>query len=120
MQLYIALQSARLHQLRGQTQQRRLSFQPPSGLRFRLEVERYLTGQRAWRDVMRAAKGGEEVVERVFVRQINDGQLGAPFVFVAVKDVVMAQSQIEQAPVLNALWIVIIILFARCRNVDQG
>ena len=61
-----------------------------------LEVEPKFRRQRSRRHVVRPAEGGEEVVECILVRQVDDGELRAPFVFVAVEQVVMADGEIEQ------------------------
>jgi len=57
----------------------------------KLEVEPEFRGDGPGRDVMSPAEGGKEVVERIFVGQVDKRKLRAPFVFVAAKQVVMAQ-----------------------------
>ena len=56
-----------------------------------LEVESQLRRQRSRGNVVRPTEGGEEVVERVFVGQVNNGKLRTPFVLVAVKQIVMTE-----------------------------
>src|SRR5271155_8193 len=63
----------------------------------RLEVEADLAGDGARRDVVRAAEGGEKVVERIVVREIDYLDASAPLKAVAVEDVVIAHGEIEQA-----------------------
>ena len=62
---------------------------------WRLEVEAELYGFGARGDEVRAAEGGEEVVESVFVGQVDDGEAEAPLVAVAIEQVVVADGQIE-------------------------
>lgn len=58
---------------------------------------------------MRAAERRQKIVKRCLVRQIDGGQLQAPFVFVAVKEIVMAERKIEQVPRRDALRVVVVI-----------
>src|SRR5208282_6943215 len=58
--------------------------------RMRLEVEADLAGDGARRDVVRTAKSGQEVVERIVVREIYYLHASAPFETVAVEDIVFA------------------------------
>src|SRR5580658_108543 len=55
----------------------------------RLEVKADHAGNRARRHVMGPAEGGNEIVERLFVRQIDNRQAGAHFVSIAVKNIVL-------------------------------
>jgi hypothetical protein len=55
-----------------------------------LEVETYFSGQSPRRDVVRAAEGGEEVVQRVFVGDVYGCQTKAPFTLVAIEEIVFA------------------------------
>ena len=75
--------------------------------------------QRSRCDVVRAAERGEEVVERVIVRQVDDGKLRTPFVLVAVEQVVMADGKIEEIPGCDARRIVIVILGVWRRHLDK-
>ena len=68
---------------------------PVLSLLARLEVKPELRGQRSWRHVMRPAEGRQEVVERVFVGHIDDCELRAPFVLVAMEQIVMPERNIE-------------------------
>jgi hypothetical protein len=50
---------------------------------------------------MRAAEGGQKVVERIFVGQVDGGKLDGgkletPFEFVAAQQVIVAQRKIEE------------------------
>lgn len=63
-----------------------------------LEVEADLPGKRAGRHVVRAAERGKEVVQRVLVRQIDHREADAPFVPVAVEQVVVAHREVKQVP----------------------
>lgn len=75
--------------------------------------------QGARRYIVRAAEGGEEVVQSVFVGQIDNRELRAPLVSFAVEQVIVAQGEIEQTARLDALRIVIVIFRPRGRNVDE-
>lgn len=69
---------------------------------------------------MRAAEGREKVVERVVIGEINHRKLNAPFVSVAVEEVVVADRKIKQVPRRDPRWIVVIILSSWSGNLDQG
>src|ERR1019366_3821959 len=84
-----------------------------------LEVEANLRRDGARGYVMRAAKRGQEVVQRVVVRQVNDVQLCAPLVFVRLKQVVISDRQVEETSRRDALWIVIVIFGAGRGHRDQ-
>lgn len=53
------------------------------------KVESYLPRNRARRYVMGAAERREEIVERVFIREVNHGDPCGPFVLIGVENVVM-------------------------------
>ena len=72
------------------------------------------------RHVVRAAKGGQEVVERFLVCQIDDREARAPFVPIAVKQVVVPDRQVEEVARCDARRIVVIVLGAGRRNLYQG
>jgi hypothetical protein len=82
---------------------------------FRPALEVEADGRRdcARRDVVRSAERRKEIVERLFVRQIDHRHAGAPFVSFAMETVVMAHGDVEQVARLDALRIVIVILLAR-------
>src|SRR5271156_2650570 len=89
------------------------------GRRFRLEVETDLRGQGARRDVVRAAEGGEEIVNRFFVADVNGGQAETPLVAVATEKIVVADGQIEQVACGDAWWIVIVVLGSGSGNLQE-
>ncbi len=71
-------------------------------------------------DIVRSAEGGQEIVEGVFVGQIHYRQTRAPFIPVAVENVVMADRDIEEIAGRDAGRIVVVILGAGCWNLDQS
>ena len=87
-----------------------------------LEVEAEFHGFAPRRDVMGAAEGGKEVVQRLFVRQIDDGESEADLVSLRfeVKHVVIADAQIKQMAGQDARRIVVVIFRARRRNLQKG
>ena len=44
---------------------------------------------------MRAAEGGKEVVERLFVGQVDDCEAQAPLIAVAVKEIIVAHRHVK-------------------------
>src|SRR6202035_4489652 len=90
---------------------------PPPFCDTLLKVEPNLSGQRAGRDIVGAAERGEEVVQRIFVRQVNDSELSTPLVPVSVKHVVMAHRQVKQVTGSNAWRILVIVFRVGSRNV---
>ena len=53
-------------------------------------METEFDGFRAGGDEVRAAEGGEEVVQSFLVGQVDDGEAQAPFVAVTIEEVVVA------------------------------
>ena len=74
------------------------------------EVESDLGGQSARGYVVRAAEGGEEVVERVFVGEVDAGQTQAPFVFVAIEEIVLTDRGIEEVARRDTRRVLVVIL----------
>src|SRR5580704_2546977 len=84
-----------------------------------LEVEAELHGFRTRRDIVRAAKRGEEVVQRHFVCQIDHREPQTPLVAVAVEEIVLAHADIKEAARGDALWIVIVVFLTGCGYFDE-
>src|SRR5580698_7232153 len=84
-----------------------------------LEVESYFSGHGARRNVMRAAEGGEEIVEHVIVREVHRGELQADFVLVAVQQVVFSDGGVEEMARRDARRVVVVILLIRSGQRDQ-
>src|SRR5580692_8496457 len=84
-----------------------------------LKVEAQLRRLAAWRDVVGSAKGGEEVVQREFICQVNDRKAEAPLVPVPVEEVVLAHGEVKEAARLDPLRVVVVILGSRCRYLNQ-
>ena len=74
-----------------------------------LEVEAHFRRIASRRDVVSPAERGKEVVQGNFIRQVDDREAQAPFVTVAVEEVVIAHAGIKQAARGDALRIVIVI-----------
>jgi|ERR1700677_856204 hypothetical protein len=84
-----------------------------------LEVEADLRGQGSGRDVVRAAKSGEEVVHRVFIADVDGGQAQAPLVTVAAEKIVVADSQVEEVAGSDTRRIVVIVLGSRSGDLQE-
>lgn len=52
-------------------------------------------GNRSRRNVVGSAEGREEIVKRFLISQVDNRHASAPFVFVAVKNVVVADGGVE-------------------------
>src|ERR1035437_3581027 len=79
----------------------------------RLEVIRQFAGDGARADVVRPRERGEEVVERVLVADVDDGERrgeGALVGSLAVQQVVLADGQVEQVARRDAGWVVVVVL----------
>src|ERR1700722_11165313 len=57
---------------------------------------------------MGAAESGNEVVQRFFVSEVDDRKPSAPAVLVAVKQIVVADAQVEEVARGDAGWIVVV------------
>ena len=71
------------------------------------------------RHVVRTAEGGEEVVERRLVGQVDDCKAQAPLVTVSVEQVVLANTGIKQAARRDALRVVVIVFLPWRRDTDE-
>ena len=58
-------------------------------------MEAEFDGLRARRDVVCAAEGGKEIVERGLVGQVDDRKPQAPFVAIPVEKIVMPDGNVE-------------------------
>jgi len=74
----------------------------------------------ARRNIVSAAECREEVVERFLVGQIDNRKAQAPLVVVPVKQVVVADGEVEQIPGLDARRIMVIVFGSRCRYLYEG
>jgi hypothetical protein len=86
----------------------------------RSEVESDFPSNGAGRHVVGSAEGGEEVVERDFIRHVDDRDASAPFVLVTMEQIVIAQTEIKKVARRNALGIVVIVLCPWRRNFYQS
>src|ERR1700722_7123435 len=84
-----------------------------------LEVKSNLSGESARGDVVRPAEGRKKVVQRVFVRDVNSGQLEAPLVSVSMKQIVLAQGNVEQITGGDAGRILVIVFGIRSRHLQE-
>ena len=66
------------------------------------------------RYVVRAAEGGEEVVECVFVSDVDGGEAKAPLVAVTLEEVFLTDGEVEEAPFRNARRMMIVVLRVWC------
>lgn len=69
---------------------------------------------------MGSTESGEEIIERVVVGQIDNGELSAPLVFISVQQVIVSDGEVEQIALLNARRLVIVVFSACCRDADQA
>ena len=75
-----------------------------------LKMEAYRPRYRPRGHIVGSAERRQEVVHGLFIRQIDHLNSSAPFIPIAVKNVVMSQRQVKQVARLNPLWIVIVVL----------
>ena len=85
-----------------------------------LEVEAQFGRIRPRRHKMRSAEGGQEIVERHFVGQVDGREPQAPLVTVAMEEVIISDAGIEQVARVDARRIVIVILRSRWRYLQPG
>ena len=71
-------------------------------------------------DVVGSAEGGEKIIKRVRIGQIDDRELRAPLVLVSVEQIVMSQRKVEQITRLNAGRVVVVVLCAGGRDAKKG
>jgi hypothetical protein len=62
----------------------------------------------------------KKVVQRRFVRQVDDREAQTPFVPVTAQKIVIAHAGIKQVPRHNAMRIVVVVFFLGCGYFDQG
>ena len=92
---------------------------PPASRPGHLEVETQFRRLRARRDVVGSAEGGEEVIQRQFVRQIDDREAEAPLVTFSTEQIVLTHGEVKEIARLDPLWIVVVILGSRRRYFHQ-
>jgi len=68
---------------------------------------------------MRTAEGGQEVIECVVVRQIDNRKLRTPLVSVSLEEVVVADGKIKQTSRLDTLGIMVVVLSSWRRHLNQ-
>lgn len=83
------------------------------------EVKSEFSSQRSWAYIVRAAEGGEEVVERVLVGKVDGLEACAPLVFVAVEEIVIANGCVEEIPGSDSCGIVVRVLRVRRRDLHK-
>src|SRR5216683_6745424 len=86
---------------------------------FGLEVKAYLCRQSTRCDIVRTTERRKEVVQRVFVGDVYGCQAEAPFTFVAVEEIVLAERHIEEIALGNPRRVVVVVLRAGCGYRNQ-
>src|SRR5579862_6573935 len=84
-----------------------------------LEVETNLRGESTRGYVMGSTKSREEVIERLFVGQVDRRKSNAPLVFVPVEDVVVTHGEVKEIARSDAGRIVIVIFRTRRGNAQE-
>jgi hypothetical protein len=81
-----------------------------------LEVKADFSRHRTRRYIVRSAERGQEVVECILVREVDDRYTSAPLVAVPVEQVVISDRKIEEVSFLDARRVRIVVLRIRCRH----
>src|ERR1019366_3780364 len=92
---------------------------PPRQDGYRLEVEAQFHRLRARGDIVCPAARGQEVVKRGLVHHVDDGHTRAPFVPVAMEEVVLAQGEIKEVARLDPLRIVVVVFGVWSRYFEE-
>src|SRR6266550_5198361 len=92
----------------------------PQHRRCLLEVKPNLCRHRSRCHVVRSGEGGQEVVERDLVGDVDGCDLKAPLVFLTAEKVVIADRDVEEMAGSDALGIAVVILCPRSRNRNQS
>ena len=71
-------------------------------------------------DKVRSAERAQEVVERLFVGQVDDRKPNAPLVTVTVEQIVVANAEIKQMAGRDAWRVVIVIFGPGCWKADAS
>ena len=79
-------------------------------------MEAQLRRIRTRRNKMRSGEGRKKVIERSLVGQVDHTPLQAPFVPIAMEQVVVSNRQIEKTAGGNPGRIVVVVLGPGCRN----
>jgi hypothetical protein len=85
-----------------------------------LKVEAELRSHGPRCHIVRAAEGGQEVIQRVLVGQVNDSNLRAPLIPLTAKQVVIPYREIKQMPWSDARRIFVVVLGVRPGYLQQG
>src|SRR5215470_15558652 len=86
----------------------------------KLEVKAQFGGIAPRRDEVRSAECAQEVVQRFFVRQIDHCEAQAPFVAVAMEQIVVANGQVEKIAGGDARRILVVVFRAFSWDVNAG
>src|SRR5580658_6010345 len=102
---------------------------PPAQLRRRrslrpscqpaLEVEPDLSANAPRRHEVRPAERRKEVIQRLFIRDVDDRESSAHLVLVSVEKIVVADGEIEEVSLRNARRILVIVLAIRRRHGNE-
>ena len=68
--------------------------------------------------IVGAAESGKEVIERLFVRDVDHGKSRTPFVFVAIRQIIHAHCHVEEIARRDARRVMIVILGSGGRYLD--
>ena len=76
----------------------------------RLKVETDCPSDCTRRNVVRSAEGGKKVVYGLFIGEIDDRQARAQLEFVASKQIVLPEGDIEETAGCDAGWVMVVVL----------
>jgi hypothetical protein len=68
--------------------------------------------QRTWSDIVRPAKGRQEVIKRRLVRHIHASHLETPLEAIAIEEVVVSNRSVKEIPLPNAGRVMVVIASA--------
>ena len=77
-----------------------------------LEVQPHLRGHGSWGHIVGSTERGQEIIERGSVGHVDGRKLQAPFVFIVVEQIVIADTDIEEVARGDPSWVVVVILGA--------
>ena len=82
-------------------------------------MEADFSRHRSWCYIVCSAERRKEIVESVFVRDVDGGEPQAPFALLASEEIVVADGGVEQASRRDARWVLVIVLGVGSRNANE-
>ena len=83
-------------------------------------MEADFSRHRSWCYIVCSAERRKEIVESVFVRDVDGGEPQAPFALLASEEIVVADGGVEETSRRDARWVLVVVLCVGRRDAYQA